>query len=73
MVEVTETPGSGWQVTDLSIVPTRVDRSDYTIVPLPQALASDDLDDGTEALYRQVVADTRAVVNQLGAGVRIRR
>lgn len=73
MVEVTRTDADRWIVTNLSFVPTRVDRTDYTIVPLPQALAGDDLDDGTRALYRQVVAETREVVNRLGARVRIHR
>jgi poly-gamma-glutamate synthesis protein (capsule biosynthesis protein) len=73
MVEVTQADSGLWSVTDLSFVPTRVDRTDYTIVPLPQALAGDDLDDGTRALYRQVVAETREVVNRLGAKVRIHR
>lgn len=73
MVEVSETGDGGWTVTDLSFVPTRVDRSDYTIVALPQALAGADLDDATRALYRQVVAETREVVNRLGARVRVHR
>lgn len=73
MVDVTRADDGRWSVTDLSFVPTRVDRTDYTIVPLPQTLADGDLDEGTRALYRQVVTETREVVNRLGARVRVHR
>lgn len=71
VAEITGTDADGWEVTGLSFLPTRVDRSDYTIVPLPQALDDPDLDDATRALYEEVVASTTEVVNRLGADLEI--
>ena len=62
---------AGYEVTGLSFVPTRVDRDDYTIIPLPHALADPSLDDGVRALYEDVVADTAEVVRSLGVDVPI--
>lgn len=62
---------AGWVVDDVSFVPTRVDRSDYTIVPLPQALDGD-LSAGTRALYRNVIADTTEVLTRRGVDIDIR-
>ena len=73
MAEITETDAGAWKVTGLSYVPTRVDRSDYTIVPLPAALASGGLGPETAAVYEQVIADTREVVTRLGTKVKIYR
>ena len=62
---------TGWIVDEVSFVPTRVDRSDYTIVPLPQALEGA-LPTGTRALYRSVIADTTEVLTRRGAAIDIR-
>jgi len=72
VVDVTEIgDDAGYEVTGLSFVPTRVDRDDYTIIPLPHALADPSLDDGVRALYEDVVADTAEVVRSLGVDVPI--
>ena len=71
VLEVVGTDADGFEVAGLSFVPTRVDRSDYSIVPLPQALAGDELDAETQGLYEQVVADTTEVVERLGVEVPI--
>lgn len=71
-IDITGTPDDGYEIDGLSFVPTRVDRDDYTIVPLPQALASDDLSDAVRSLYESVIADTTAVVESLGVDVPIR-
>jgi poly-gamma-glutamate synthesis protein (capsule biosynthesis protein) len=70
-VDITGTDADGYSVSDISFVPTRVDRTDYTIVPLPVALADPDLDPGTRSLYEDVVESTSEVVNRLGVGVKI--
>jgi hypothetical protein len=71
VVEIGGNDAQGYSVTDLSFVPTRVDRSDYTVVPLPIALADPELSAATRALYESVVAETSEVVNRLGAGLEI--
>jgi hypothetical protein len=70
-VEVLGSKDEGWIVDAVSFVPTRVDRSDFTVVPLPQALDGD-LPAGTRALYRRVIADTTDVLTRLGADIDIR-
>ena len=71
VVEIGGNDVQGYSVTDLSFVPTRVDRSDYTVVPLPIALADPELPSATRALYESVVAETSEVINRLGAGLEI--
>jgi poly-gamma-glutamate capsule biosynthesis protein CapA/YwtB (metallophosphatase superfamily) len=70
-VEITGTEADGYKVSNLSFVPTRVDRTDYTIVPLPVALADPNLDPAVRARYEAVVASTTEVVNRRGAGLSI--
>ena len=62
---------NGYSVENLSFVPTRVDRSDYTIVPLPQALAAPDLEDGLRELYEGVIEETAEVLGSLGVDIPI--
>jgi len=67
-----ELVGDSWEVVGLSVVPTRVDRSDYTIVPLPQALeagSGDEIGDDVASLYQSVIDDTMEVVQQRGVEV----
>ncbi len=70
-VDVLGSEDTGWIVDGVSFVPTRVDRSDYTIVPLPQALEGD-LPAATRALYRSVIADTTEVLHRRGTDIEIR-
>lgn len=70
-LEVLGSADTGWIVDDVSFVPTRVDRSDYTIVPLPQALERD-LSGGTRALYQQVIRNTTEVLTRRGVDIDIR-
>ena len=62
----------GWSISGVSFVPTRVDRSDYTIVPLPNALESNDLDDATRQLYQDVVDSTTEVLTRRGVDIGLR-
>lgn len=70
-VEVTGTDADGYAVSDISFVPTRVDRSDYTIVPLPNALTDPALDANLRAQYERVIEVTTEVVNRRGADLAI--
>ncbi|MGI9625132.1 MAG: CapA family protein [Acidimicrobiales bacterium] len=70
-LDVLGSQDTGWIVDEVSFVPTRVDRSDYTIVPLPQALDGQ-LSAGTRALYRSVIADTTEVLRRRGVDIGIR-
>lgn len=71
-VDVEGTEDDGYEITGISFVPTRVDRNDYTIVPLPLALADESLDPTVRDLYEQVIAETAEVVRSLGVDVPIR-
>ena len=71
-LDVVGSAQTGWAVGAVSYVPTRVDRTDYTIVPLPVALAGP-LDAGTRALYRRVVDETAQVMTSRGLDIDIRR
>ena len=71
-LDVVGSAETGWAVGAVSFVPTRVDRSDYTIVPLPQALAAGGLGSSTRSLYRRVISETTEVVTRLGLAVPIR-
>ncbi len=70
-LDVVGSEETGWAVGAVSYVPTRVDRSDYTIVPLPQALRGD-LSAGTRALYRRVIDETEAVLTKRGLDIDVR-
>ena len=71
-LDVVGSEEAGWAVGSVGFVPTRVDRSDYTIVPLPQALDAGGLGSATRSLYRRVIAETTDVVTRLGQDVPIR-
>jgi len=70
-VDVVGSTETGWAIGNASFVPTRVDRSDYTIVALPQALDGN-LARATAALYRNVIADTTEVLTRRGTDIGIR-
>lgn len=56
----------GYSVSGLSFAPTWVDRSNYTIVDLLDALADPDLDEGTRAVYQASFDRTVEAVHLLG-------
>lgn len=68
-VEVTGSTSTGFAVSKVSFTPTRVDRTNYTVVPLPQALADQNLDPGTREIYQRALDGTTEVMNRLGADV----
>lgn len=63
--ELPDDEGPGFR-TWLTYVPTRVDRSDYTIVPVVDALLLDDLSSGTRAELEASRARTAESLNLLG-------
>jgi poly-gamma-glutamate capsule biosynthesis protein CapA/YwtB (metallophosphatase superfamily) len=65
-LQIEEQSDGGFLVVDASYVATWVDRSDYTIVPVAEALASGDRSDQADAL-RTSQARTASAVNSLGA------
>ncbi|MGI9624377.1 MAG: CapA family protein [Acidimicrobiales bacterium] len=71
-VDVFGSDETGWQVEGVSFLPTRVDRSDYTIVPLPQALEGGDLDAATSQLYEDVINSTTEVLTRRGIDIAVR-
>lgn len=70
-VDVEGTEATGWQISGVSFVPTRVDRDDYTIVPLPQALEDPDLAPEVRDLYERVITDTTEVLTRRGVDLEI--
>lgn len=68
-VTVRGSASDGYAVSDITFTPTWVDRSTYTIVSLPEALADPTLDPGVRATYEASAARTVEVVNRLGAGL----
>jgi poly-gamma-glutamate capsule biosynthesis protein CapA/YwtB (metallophosphatase superfamily) len=68
-VTVTGTEAEGYAVSDLTFTPTFVDRSSYTIISLPEALADPNLDPGLRSVYETSVSRTIEVVNRLGAAL----
>ena len=71
-VDIIGTEEDGFQVQNLTFEPTRVDRSDYTIVPLSRAVRNEDLDQALRSFYQEVIDDTSSVINQLGGNYQIR-
>lgn len=61
--------GGTYEVSDITFTPTFVDRSSYTIVSLPEALAAADLDPGLRQVYEASRSRTIEVINRLGAGL----
>ena len=62
------TEDAGFAVTGIEAVPTRVDRSDYTILPLPRLLVTD-LDPAVREVYRAALEDTREILTRRGVDV----
>ena len=66
-VTVSGTPAEGFEVVDVTFTPTWVDRSNYTIISLPEALADPALDDVTRSVYETSLQRTIETINSLGA------
>ncbi len=62
LVDVDETSPGVVEVTGVRYVPTWVDRSDYTIVPVAEALADPDLDEGRRRVLEDSWERTTSVV-----------
>jgi poly-gamma-glutamate synthesis protein (capsule biosynthesis protein) len=71
-VDISGTSQDGYKADNVSFVPTRVDRSDYTIVPLSIAVTGEKLDLSLKSLYLDVIESTTKVINQLGGNYQIR-
>jgi poly-gamma-glutamate capsule biosynthesis protein CapA/YwtB (metallophosphatase superfamily) len=71
-VDIEGSAAGGYEIVEVSFVPTRVDRTDYTIVPLSEALESDELDETTRQLYQDVIASTTEVLTRRGAAIEVR-
>lgn len=71
-LDIEGSEADGWSISGISFVPTRVDRSDYAIVPLPQAMESNTLDDPTRQLYQDVIDGTTEVLTRRGVDIGLR-
>lgn len=65
-VDVTGSDSAGYAVSEVRVIPTRVDRSNYTIVALPDALADPNLSPGVRDIYTAAVANTTEQITRLG-------
>ena len=71
-VDIVGTDQEGFAVENLTFVPTRVDRSDYTIIPLPLAIGDDGIGQSLRSFYEAVIEETSTVINKLGGNYEIR-
>lgn len=69
VAHVSGTKADGVRVTNLEVLPTWVDRSDYTIIHLPDALDDPTLDPGIREVYQLSFDRTMEAVSLLGATV----
>ena len=71
-VDIVGSNQEGYAVENLTFVPTRVDRSDYTIIPLSIAISDDGIDQSLRNFYEAVIEETSTVINKLGGNYEIR-
>ena len=64
-VDIEGIRGQVHNVVDLSIMPTRVDRSDFTIIPLPLALEADEISNYTRNIYETAIKKTETILSML--------
>lgn len=69
VAHVSGTKGDGLRITNLEVLPTWVDRSDYTIIHLPDALDDETLDPGLREVYQLSFDRTMEAISLLGASV----
>jgi len=71
-VDIIGTDKEGFRVESLTFEPTRVDRSDYTIVPLYRAVNNEETDQALRDFYQGVIDETASVLNQLGGSYELK-
>ncbi len=71
-VDIVGTDVEGYKVESLTFEPTRVDRSDYTIVPLSRAVNNEQTGPNLRSFYQEVIDETSKVLNSLGGTYQIR-
>jgi poly-gamma-glutamate synthesis protein (capsule biosynthesis protein) len=64
-VEIAGLKGQTHQVQKISITPTRVDRSDFTIIALPSEVQNLEISSYVRNLYATAIEKTRSVINML--------
>ena len=71
-VDIVGTEIDGYKVESLTFEPTRVDRSDYTIVPLSRAVNNEQTGPNLRTFYQEVIDETSNVLNSLGGNYQIK-
>ena len=72
-VDIIGTDLEGYRAENLTFEPTRVDRSDYTIVPLSRAVNDVQVGPNLRSFYQEVIEETSSVLNQLGGDYQIKK
>ena len=72
-VDIVGTDSEGYKAENLTFEPTRVDRSDYTIVPLSRVVNDEQVGPNLRSFYQEVIDETSNVLNQLGGNYRIKK
>ena len=72
-VDVVGTDLEGYKVESLTFEPTRVDRSDFTIVPLSRVVEDEQISSNLRSFYQDVIDETSNVLNQLGGNYQIKK
>ncbi len=72
-VDVVGTDLEGYKVESLTFEPTRVDRSDFTIVPLSRVVEDEQISSNLRSFYQDVIDETSNVLNQLGGNYKIKK
>ena len=71
-VEIAGVKGEIHQVRNISITPTRVNRSDFTIIPLPLELKNEEINAYIRNLYQAAINETASVINMFSDSYLIR-
>ncbi len=64
-IEISGHKGEAHRVTEISVIPTRVNRADFTIVVLPEALKNTELSNYVRSVYLAAMENTLAVINAI--------
>ncbi len=70
--DIIGTDKEGFRVESLTFEPTRVDRSDYTVIPLSRAVNNEETDQALRNFYQGVIDETASVLNQLGGSYEVK-
>ena len=71
-VDIVGTDSEGYKAENLTFEPTRVDRSDYTIVPLSRVVNDEQVGPNLRRFYQAVIDETSNVLNHLGGTYQMR-